>query len=119
MESSISKGTKDPHCPTPDDVFTVRSTLLAFVPAELANLILNEAKYWPKATWSFKPEEPSALSATLNPQVNAKLCCLLTPKLCDLHTDKDGATAKVKVVCFKIVSHDQGWADQNDFPGII
>ena len=43
---STTKSSQDHHCPTPDDVFAVRSFLLAFVPAELANLILNETCRW-------------------------------------------------------------------------
>ena len=112
MGSFIST-TKCTHCPTPEDVFAVRSFLLAFVPAELANLILNEANYWPKATLSFEPENTLVVEASRN-----QICCLVTSKLCDLlYGSKDGP-CKIKTICFKIVSHDQGWSSSS-FPGMI
>ena len=106
---STTKRTTDHHCPTPEDVFAVRSSLLAFVPAELANLILNEANYWPKVTLSFEPENPLVLFHR-----DATVCCLVTSKICDLLDEP----YIVKMICFKIVSHDQGWCDENDFPGM-
>ena len=114
---STTKCTQDHHCPTPDDVFTVRSFLLVLVPAELANLILNEANYWPKATLIFKPETPLVVEASSNEQRKAHVCCLVTSKLCDLLCGDKAEPYKIKSVCFKIVSHDQGWCDDN-FPGI-
>jgi hypothetical protein len=119
MGSIISTGncTQDHHCPTPEDVFAVRSFLLASVPAELANLILNEANYWPKATLSFEPENPLVVEASRDERRNAHACCILTSKLCDLlYGGKDGP-CKIKTVCFKIVSHDQGWCTGNNSPG--
>jgi hypothetical protein len=112
MGSLLSTTTQitDHHCPTPEDVFAVRSSLLTFVPAELANLILNEANYWPKATLSFEPENPLVL---FDRGDNATICCLLTSKLCDLLN----GSYTIKIICFKIVSHDQGWCDANNFSG--
>ena len=110
---STTKCTQDHHCPTPEDVFAVRSFLLEFVPAELANLILNEANYWPKATLNFEPENPLVVEASGNQWRNAHACCLVTSKLCDLlYGGKDGPY-KIKIICFKIVSHDQGWCSNN------
>jgi hypothetical protein len=120
MGSVISLATKqDHHCPTPEDVFAVRRFLLAFVPVELANLILNEANYWPKATLNVEPEDPLVVAATGHDEwKNAHACCIVTSKLCDLlYGGKDGSY-KIKTICFKIVSHDQGWCSFN-FSGMI
>jgi hypothetical protein len=117
--STAKSITQDHHCPTPDDVFAVRNFLLAFVPAELANLILNQANYWPKATLSFEPEYPLEVDANDDPSINASSCCLVTPKLCDLLCDgKAEPYYKIKTIRFEIVSHDQGWCSDN-YPGMI
>ena len=120
--STSRNSTPDHHCPTPDDVFAVRNFLLTFVPAELANLILNEANYWPKAkSVCFEPEDPVAVLASDYQWSNAASCCLLTPKLCDLPLLCGGKAEpyKFKSICFKIVSHDQGWCSNSDFSGMI
>ena len=110
------------HCPTPEDVYAVRSFLLAFVPAELANMILNEANYWPKATLTFEPEDPLEVIASRNQLNNAHACCFVTSKLCDLlyggkkdddGDDDDDRSCSIKTISFKIVSHDQGWCSQS------
>ena len=116
---STTKSTQDHHCPTPDDVFAVRSFLLEFVPTELANLILNEAKYWPKATVSFEPENLLIVEASRNQSRNAHSCCLVTSKLCDLLCHGKAEPFKIKAICFKIVSHDQGWCSSSNFSGMI
>ena len=41
-----------PFTPTPSDVLSLRHTLLHFVPLELANIIINDAEYWPVLTSS-------------------------------------------------------------------
>ena len=108
---STTKSTQDHRYPTPDDVFAVRNFLLAVVPTELANLILNEANYWPKATLSFAPETPLVVSANHgNEWNNASVCCLVTSKLCDLLCSEP---YKIKTICFKIESHDQGWCSSD------
>ena len=117
MGSFISTVKQDPHCPTPGDVFAVRGFLLAFVPAELANLILNEAKYWPKATMIFEPEDPLVIEASHQGN-NAHVRCLVTSRLCDLLYGSEDGLYKINAVCFKIVSHDQGWCS-NVFLGMI
>ena len=70
---STTNSSQDHHCPTPDDVFAVRSFLLAFVPAELANLILNEANYWPKAALNFQQK---VLCYFMLPAVESKIMML-------------------------------------------
>jgi hypothetical protein len=108
MESSISTTehkTTD-HCHSPEEIVAVRSSLSAFVPTELADLILDEAKCWSKAGLSFK-SEPCLILDSENDGDNATFCCTLTPKLCDLLDSGmpvDGVI-KMKSVCFKIASY--------------
>jgi len=99
----------------------VRRSLLSFVPTELADLILDEAKYWSKATWSFKAKDRVVLDSKSNEGDNATFCCLLTPKLCDfIYSGMDGVI-KMKSVCFKIASYDlhRGWRDERNYSGMI
>jgi hypothetical protein len=99
-----SRGFGAQQCRT---IVAVRSSLLAFVPTELADLILDEAKYWSEARWSFKPKVRMALDSKSNGGDNATFCCLLTPKLCELlYSGMDGVI-KMKSVCFKIASYDE------------
>ena len=112
---------KADHCHTPEEIVAVRSSLLAFVPTELADLILDAAKYWSKAIWSFKPKDRVVLDSKSNQGDNATFCCLLTPKLCDLlYSGRDGVI-KMKAVCFKIASYDlhRAWRDENNYSGMI
>lgn len=122
MGSSISTAerTTDQQCYAPEDILAVRSSLLVFVPLELADMILDHAKYWSKATWTFKPKRSMSLDSKSNHKGNATACCLLTPKLCDLLYSGDGV-AKMKAVCFNIISYDQCSLerDQHNFSGMI
>ena len=113
MESSTSH--------TPEEILAARSSLLAFVPTELADLILDEAKYWSKATWSFKPRDCVVLDSKSNQRDNATFCCLLTPKLCDLVYSGMDRVIKMKSVCFKIASYDlhRAWRDERNYTGMI
>lgn len=120
MESS---STAEHHrdCHTPEEILAVRSSLLAFVPTELADLILDEAKYWSKATTSFKPKEQVVLDSKSNQGDNATFCCLLTPKLCDILDSGVDGVIKMKAVCFKIASYDlhRAWRDERNFNGMV
>lgn len=122
-ESSISTSERmSDHSHTPEEILAVRSSLLSFLPTELADLILDEAKYWCKATWSFKPpNDRVVLDSKSNEGDNATFCCLLTPELSDvLYNGVDGVV-KVKSVCFKIASYDlhRAWRDERNFTGMI
>jgi len=110
---------KSDHRHTPEEILAVRSSLLSFVPTELADLILDEAKYWSKATWSFKPKDRVVLDSKSNGGDNATFCCLLTPKLCDLLYSGVNGVVKMKSVCFKIASYDlhRAWRDERNFTG--
>ena len=105
------------HIPTPDDVFTVRRYLLAELPAELANVILNEAHYWPKVAHSLPEGGEWIVRAHDSENFDASVCCVLTPRLNDWIITNGAPSCKVKAVCFTIVSRDQGWASENDFSG--
>jgi len=97
--------------PTVDDVFTIRRLLLRFVPAELANIILDEAHYWPMLACTYLPDPALVVEASSALDTDATKCCLLTPKLGDWNK-------QVKEVCFTIESHDQGWCSQSGFSGL-
>lgn len=99
----------------------VRSSLLAFVPMELADLILDEAKYWSKATCSNKQNDCVVVDSKSNQGDNATFCCLLTPKLCDLLYSGVDGVIKMKAVCFNIASFDLHWGrrDENNYSGKI
>ena len=43
--------------------------------------------------------------------------CLLTLRLNEWIITNGAPSRKIKAVCFMIVSHDQGWASENDFAG--
>lgn len=126
MKSSSTSTTerKSDRFRTPEEILAVRSTLISFLPTELADLILDEAKYWCKATWGFKPKDRldvMLLDSKSNEEDNATYCCLLTPKLSEsLHSGVDGEI-KMKSVCFKISSYDlhRAWRDERNYTGMI
>jgi len=105
------------HVPTPEDVFTVRRYLLAKLPAELANIILDEAHYWPKVSYGLLRGVEWSISGRNADNFDASICCLLTPRLNEWIMTNGAPSHKIKAVCFTIVSHDQGWASENDFAG--
>ncbi|KIM38522.1 hypothetical protein M413DRAFT_447753 [Hebeloma cylindrosporum] len=108
------------YVPTPNDVFATRRYLLERVPAELANLILDEASYWPKVSSRVIAGDRNLIvSAIASENNDASRCCLLSPTLNEWITAeaKVSSSLKIKAVCFTIVSHDQGWASENNFSG--
>jgi hypothetical protein len=122
MASTSTTERKSDHGRTPEEILAVRSSLLSFLPTELADLILDEAKYWSKATLSFKPKDRIVLDSKSNKGDNATFCCLLTPKLCDLlHSGGVDGVIKMKSVCFKIASYDlhRAWRDERNYTGMI
>ena len=109
---------KGDYDPTVDDVFTVRRLLLRFVPAELANIILDDAHYWPKLVCTYHPDAELVVKASSALNTNATECCLLTPKLGDWLPQMKDNRVSLKEVCFTIESHDQGWCSQSGFSGL-
>jgi len=107
-----------PEAPTPKDVFTVRRYLLVKVPAELANIILNEARYWPKVSCGFTSMGSYRVVSATGVKPDASACCLLSPVLGEWMIGNGALQSfKVKAVRFTILSHDQGWASEDDFLG--
>ena len=103
------------HVPIPDDVFTVRRYLLAKLPAELANIILDEAYYWPKVSHSLPGGGKWIIRTRFLENYDASVCCLLTPRLSEWINTNGAPSCEIKAVCFTIVGHDQGWASENEF----
>jgi len=101
--------------PTVEDVYKLRRLLLTRIPAELANIILEYAQYWPKASFSFNAdgkEEDLYILATYSNGNNATACPLVTPRLRDMHPSAVESLARVRKAHFKIESHDQGWGGE-------
>ncbi|CAA7270490.1 unnamed protein product [Cyclocybe aegerita] len=103
--------TAEDYVPTAEDVFNVRHGLLRKVPPELANDILEEGRYWPKATAVFRPHQDVAVSASDAPNINAARVLILTPTLADwIGIDMP---VKMRELSIKIESHDQGWCGED------
>ncbi|KAF9473595.1 hypothetical protein BDN70DRAFT_997565 [Pholiota conissans] len=95
------------HTPTPQDVYSVRHNLLHFLPAELVNIIIEEAKYWPKISCQFKP------IFELRVTENEPRCRLVSPVI----SGPADFPNRITEVHFKIESHDQGWGGEQGLPG--
>ncbi|KAJ3507335.1 hypothetical protein NLJ89_g6363 [Agrocybe chaxingu] len=103
--------TTEDYVPTAEDVVHVRQGLLQKVPPELANVILEEGRYWPKATAVFWPQQDVEVSASKAPNINAARVLILTPALSDW-IDVD-MPLKIRELSIKIESHDQGWCGED------
>ncbi|KAJ6606884.1 hypothetical protein B0H10DRAFT_2070560 [Mycena sp. CBHHK59/15] len=108
------------HHPTPNDVFEVRKFLLHFIPAELANIIIDEARYWPRVI--AQQEMHVDVSASASPGNNAFLCYLVTPPIPTVEDlESPDVAPRVKMVRFTTLSCDQGWGglepDRNTYNG--
>ncbi|KAF8647546.1 hypothetical protein AX16_006635 [Volvariella volvacea WC 439] len=107
QEPSASPATspQQRHHPSPEDVSQVRKHLVKLAPIELADVILQEAEYWPRIISHVK--EDIRIQA-LGPDVwNVYLVSEPIPKL-----GTGGSAAQVERVRFEIKSHDQGWCDE-------
>lgn len=93
---------------TPEDVINVRLRLLHFLPAELAQQILDDADYWPRVSCAFAPAEELQVAATQANAFIATQCCAVTPPVPEV----EGATVRARWVRFEMRSHDQGWAGE-------
>ena len=92
------------RCPSVDDVFTVRQDLARFVPLELADMILENAMYWPKVSAS--RTEPRIVAAGYgSSNNNAAVYYVVTPPIPYVQ----GGWIRVRKVRFSLESHDQGW----------
>ncbi|KAJ7234765.1 hypothetical protein B0H12DRAFT_1258577 [Mycena haematopus] len=95
---------------SPDDVFQVRRFLVEFLPIELVNIILDEAKYWPRIRST--RDRTEIIIAYYRNNNNASFCCLVTPPF-PVPEALGGPSARlhVKLVEFDVLSNDQGWCD--------
>ncbi|KAJ7256225.1 hypothetical protein B0H12DRAFT_1112850 [Mycena haematopus] len=110
LEDSDISNDSDPnyHPSSPDDVFQVRRFLVDFLPPELVNTILDEAKYWPRIRST--RDRILIVSASSSSDHDASLRCLVTPPF-PVPEALGGPSARlhVKLVEFNILSNDQGW----------
>lgn len=102
---------------SPDEVYTVRGYLLKWAPLELADAIMDEARYWPtiisRADTSSLPDYWYVLEI-----YNNYFCCVYTSRLPDWPGDKYPAV-KIKEIHFTTNSCDQGWTtDPGPFKSI-
>jgi hypothetical protein len=93
---------------SPEDVYATRRALLHRLPAELANLIIEEAQYWPRISCKFEP----SLELTVSESV-AK-CCVLSPRI----PGTMASPIRIAEIRFRIESHDQGWGGEGGLPGM-
>ncbi|KAJ6598163.1 acyl-CoA N-acyltransferase [Mycena vulgaris] len=96
---------------SPSDVFQVRRILVDFLPPELVNIIIDDAKYWPRLACA---RGPAWVSASSTPDNNAALRCLVTPAF---DVGGPGTHLRVKSVRFEIASRDQGWGGEPENHG--
>lgn len=99
----------------PKDVVAVRSILLRYLPAELANIIIDEARYWPNLTYTFDPASEIPVCANDSVDfIGAKCCALSEPIPSELDYEMP---MKIMEVQFLIEAHDQGWCNPGEYMG--
>jgi len=99
----------------PQDVVAVRSILLLYLPAELANIIIDEARYWPYLVYNFAPASEISVSANDSADyIGVKCCALSEPLPSDQAYD---VTMKIVEVRFWVEAHDQGWCNPGEYTG--
>ncbi|KAJ7607170.1 hypothetical protein FB45DRAFT_431964 [Roridomyces roridus] len=94
---------------SPDDVIQVRRILLKHFPPELANLILDEAEYWPRIVATRR--ERVIVDTAHSENSDASLHYLIMPPI------PPTGGLRVKRVEFFLMSHDQGWSNTPEFHG--
>ncbi|KAJ7100819.1 hypothetical protein B0H15DRAFT_770194 [Mycena belliarum] len=99
---------------SPRDVFEVRHILVKFLPTELANAIIDEAAYWPRVVCA-KDRIP-AVHASAYPNHDAAVHCLTAPAFPSVE-ELSEEKLRVKLVKFRIESHDQGWGGEPEHRG--
>lgn len=86
---------------TPDDIARVQRVLLNFVPAELADAILDLAEYWPYIGAS-RNDFSTAYSALEGPDQNAQWCYMVSPPIPSVERDGRRVTTTVKRLDFSL-----------------
>ncbi|KIK56304.1 hypothetical protein GYMLUDRAFT_47291 [Collybiopsis luxurians FD-317 M1] len=92
------------YTPTEAQVASVREILQTFIPLELADFILMEAKYWPCI--HCERSEKIQVHARFYPDLKAAWCYLVSPPVPGTRSHEK----KIQRVEFRMRSHDQGWA---------
>ncbi|KAF8960750.1 hypothetical protein BDZ97DRAFT_1280660 [Flammula alnicola] len=98
---------------TPNDISRVQRILLHFVPAELADAIIDLAEYWPYVGVS-RNAFASAYSALDGPDRNAQWCYLVSPRIPSLERDGVRVSTTVKMVKFMIKTYESSWGRSED-----
>lgn len=108
------------HHPSQGDVVTVRRALLDRVPLEIANIIIEMARYWPRI--SAKTERLNRVSAGDARDSDHSRCILVTPPIPHLELDEAdegfAVALKTRLVRFHIRSCDQGWGGDAGLSGM-
>ena len=105
-----------PHTPTERDVFDAKKTLTDYLPLELANIILDDAEYWPVLICHNESTPARSVAAMSFPHHIASYCYFISPKIPET-SGLDGSQFKVKRILFRICSRDQGWGGDPGLEG--
>ena len=94
--------------PSVDDVFAVRHDLTRFVPLELADMILENAMYWPKVSAS-RAERKTVVAWYNSFNNNVTVYYVVTPSI--PYRDIQNGQIRVRKVRFLLESHGRGWGE--------
>jgi hypothetical protein len=105
---------KGPHIPTERDIKLVQETLVQFLPLELANLIIDEAEYWPVLACN-SGKTSIRVEAMSNLQYSANHCYYISPRL---PNPTEECLYKLRKIVFRLWSRDQGWGGDPGLTGV-
>ncbi|KAF8992155.1 hypothetical protein BDQ17DRAFT_1459983 [Cyathus striatus] len=103
--------------PSVEDVLETRNILLAFMPLELVNIILEEARYWRRVVCcNYEAHTLHTEHGNMEPRWQY----LITPPIPSPPKNEDGEEMHMKIreVEFWIRSCDQGWGGDHDLTGL-
>lgn len=111
------------HPSSENEVLHLQRTLVDFVPAELADLIIDYAQYWPRLASCREANPPitidSMMSGSGSGLNDAYQFYLVTDPPIPGWRDSDLKVArKVRKVVFRIWSRDQGWGGDDGLVGL-
>ena len=111
------------HPSSENEVLHLQRILMNFVPAELADLIIDYTQYWPRlASWReanppLTIDSTSGFGSVLNPDGH-QFYLITDPPIPRWRESDLKAARKVRKVVFRIWSHDQGWGGDNGLVGL-
>lgn len=121
-ESELELHSDQYHPSSENEVLHLQQTLMNFVPAELADLIIDYARYWPRLASCREANPPAKIDSTsdsvgvLN---DAYQFYLVTDPSIPGWRDSDlKVVRKVRKVVFRIWSRDQGWGGDHGLVGL-